>query len=179
MIKRFSVFTLLIAALLTLTCWQGGFSTPAYAAGSVSSLPNGYAYVSYAAIPAGSGLTTSGPILPAWFGCRMATYSTGNSASSTSMSSYANSGVAQTSVTNTQTSSNGTVQTTASVKNLNILSGLITAASLQATVASTITATSATSSVVGVSATGLSVAGQAITANPGPNTKINIANLGM
>lgn len=175
MTKRFSLFALLIAALLI--CWQGMFTSPAYAAGSVNSLPDGYAYVAYAAIPTGSGLTTSGPLLPAWFGCRMATYSTGASASNASLSSYANSGVAQTSVTNTQTSSSGTVQTTASVKNLNILSGLITAASLQATVASTITATTATSRVVGVSVTGLTVAGHTVTA-PAPNTTIRIANLG-
>ena len=175
MTKRFCLFTLFIAALLT--SWQGGFSSTAYAAGSVSSLPNGYAYVAYAVVPTNSGVTTSGPILPAWFGCRMVTYSTGDSASTTSLSSYANSGVAQTSVTNTQSGSSATVQTTASIKNVNILSGLITAAALQATVASTIDATAATSRVVGVSLTGLTVAGHTITA-PAPNTTISIANLG-
>ena len=174
--KRFGVFVVLIAALLI--CFQTVLSSPAYAATSVNALGSGYGYGGYAVIPTGSGLTTSGPFVPAWFGCRMDDLTTGTSASSMAVSSYSTSGAAQTSITNTQDSTGGTVQTTANVNNLNMLSGLITASSIRGAVASTIDATSASSRVVDDTFNGLVVAGQPIGVNPGPNTTIQLANLG-
>lgn len=176
--KRFSLFVVLIAALLI--CFQTAFSSiaPAYAASSVNALGSGYGFGGYAEIPAGSGLTTSGPFVPAWFGCRMNNLSTGSSASSMAVSSSATSGAAQTSVNNTQDATGGTVQTTTNVNNLNMLSGLITASSIHGTVASTINATSASSRVVDDVFNGLVIAGRPIGVNPGPNTTIQLANIG-
>jgi hypothetical protein len=174
--KRFSLFVVLVTALLI--SFQTMFSSPTYAASSVNALGSGYGFGGYAEIPVGSSLTTSGPFVPAWFGCRMDNLSTGSSASSMAVSSYSTSGAAQTSITNTQDASGGTVQTITNVNNLNMLSGLITASSIRGAVASTINATSASSRVIDDAFNGLVVAGQAIGVNPGPNTTIQLANVG-
>ncbi|HYL45117.1 MAG TPA: choice-of-anchor P family protein [Ktedonobacteraceae bacterium] len=176
MMKRFSIFVVLIAALLI--CFQTTISSPVNAASSVNALGSGYGFGGYAEIPAGSGMTTSGPFVPAWFGCQMDTLSTGSSASNMNVSSYSTSGAAQTSITNTQDANGGTVQTTTNVNNLNMLSGLITASSIHSAVASTIDAVTASSRVVDEAFNGLVVAGQPIGVNPGPNTTIQLANVG-
>lgn len=174
--KRFSLFVVFIATLLI--CFQTAFSSSTYAASRVNALGSGYGFGGYAEIPVGSSLTTSGPFAPAWFGCRMDNLSTGSSAYNMNVSSYSTSGAAQTSITNTQDANSGTVQTTTNVNNLNMLSGLITASSIHAAVASTLNATSASSRVVDDTFNGLVVAGRAIGVNPGLNTTIQLANVG-
>lgn len=170
--------TLVLVAFWSLVMGIGAASTTTQAASVISSLPNGYAFAAYAVIPAGSGTIISGPLTPSWLGCRMDTFSTGNTSSSLTLNSYAVSGAAQTSISNTQTASSATVQTTVNVQNLSMLSGEITAASLRGVVSSTINENTASSQLVDGSITGLNVAGKAITITPGANTTINIANLG-
>ena len=175
--KQFGLFALFLATLLTV--WQGASVSAAPATSNVVSMPNGYAYAAYASLPVNSNRTSVGPLLLSWFGCSMSSYNTGASAANLTLGSFASAtGTAHTSITNTHTNGSATIQTTAGMNNLNILSGLITATTLQATVASTITPTSATSRVVGVSFIGLTIAGKAITTTPSPNSTINIANLG-
>lgn len=169
---------LVLVALCSLMVGMGATSGTTRAASGISSLPHGYAFAAYAVIPAGSGTITNGPLTPSWLGCRIGTYSAGNSSSSLALSSYATSGAAQTAISNTQTTSNATVQTTVNVHNLSMLSGEITAVSLRGIVSSTINANSASSQIDDASITGLVVAGKAIAVTPGANTTITIANLG-
>ena len=64
------------------------------------------------------------------------------------------------------------------LQNVDILSGLITAAKVRALVSSTATSAGARSNILDASFTGLNVAGRNISVSPGPNTTIHIANLG-
>jgi hypothetical protein len=77
----------------------------------------------------------------------------------------------------TSTSTSGKV--TASVAGANLLSGLVTATTIKADVSASITGGTLTLSGAGSLFVGLAVAGHPeVTANPAPNTKVNIAGLG-
>ena len=170
--------TLLVTLLsLSLSFTLTSIST-ARAASIFASLPNGYAFAGNVEVPGGSTSAGSGPVAPAWLGCTLASRSVSNTVAAMSLGSYGNAGNTQTSVTNQQTATSGTIQTLATLQNVNILSGLITATKIRAGVSSTTTSAGATSSILDATFTGLNVAGHAISASPGPNTTIHIANLG-
>lgn len=174
-------FATVFVMLLTLSyMFSFAYTDTAKADSTIINSAHGYAFAGYAAIPSGPSSTNVayGPIAELWFGCSNRATQLNSGVATLSLGSYANSGNAQTSIMTSQGSTSATVQTVASVQNVNVLSGLITAKQLQAEVASTITATDATSSVVNASFNGLTVAGNAINTTPGPNTTVQIANLG-
>jgi hypothetical protein len=70
------------------------------------------------------------------------------------------------------------VTNTATITGLNALGGLTTATSLKAVANTTATATATTSNADGSRFVDLVIAGQAIAANPAPNTKIEVPALG-
>src|SRR2546430_15650545 len=108
----------------------------------------------------------------------MQTRSVSNTVAAMSLGPYGKAGVTQTTVSNQQTATSGTIQTLAILQNVDILSGLITAAKIRAQVSSTATSAGARSNILDASFTGLNVAGKAISVSPGANTTIHIANLG-
>lgn len=172
-------FVTVLVTLLTLSyMFTFAYTDTAKADSTIINSAHGYAFAGYATIPAGSSNIAYGPIAELWFGCSNRVTQLNSGAATLSLGSYANSGNAQTSITTSQNSTSATVQTVASVQNVNVLSGLITAKQLQAEVTSTITATDATSRAVDASFSGLTVAGNAINTSPGQQTTVQIANLG-
>jgi hypothetical protein len=180
--KRSTIlFGTVLVTLLTLSyMFSFAYTDAAKADSTIINSAHGYAFAGYATIPSGSSSTSVayGPIAELWFGCSNKATQLNSGVANLSLGSYANTGNAQTSITISQGSTSDTAQTLASVQNVNVLSGLITAQQLQTEVASTITATDATSTVEDASFSGLTVAGKAINTTLGPNTTVQIANLG-
>lgn len=180
--KRSTIlFATALVTLLSLSyMFSFTYTNTAKAESTIINLANGYAFAGYATIPSGSSSTNVayGPIGELWFGCSNRVTQVNNGVANLALGSYANSGIAQTSITTSKGAASATIQTVTSVQNVNVLSGLITAKQIQGEVASTITATDATSTVVDASVVGLTVAGKAINTTPGPNTTVQIANLG-
>ncbi len=173
------LFTSALATFLTLSyMFAFAYTTTAEASSTIINSAHGYAYAGYASIPAGSSNVAYGPMAELWFGCSNKVVQLNSGAATLSLGSYSNSGHAQTSITTTEGSTSDTAQTLVSVQGVNVLSGLITANQIHGEVASTITATVATSSVVDASFSGLTIAGNAINGTPGPNTTVQLANLG-
>ncbi len=175
------LFATVLVTLLTLSyMFSFAFTDAAKADSTIINSAHGYAFAGYATIPSGSSSTNIayGPIAELWFGCSNKVTQLNSGVANLSLGSYTNSGHAQTSITTSQGTTSDTAQTLATVQNVNVLSGLITANQLQAEVTSTITATNATSTAAEASFVGLSVAGKAINTSPGPNTTVQIANLG-
>lgn len=172
-------FATVLVTLLTVSCmFSFAYTDIAKADSTIINSAHGYAFVGYATIPAGSSNAAYGPGAELWFGCSNRVIHLNSGVATLSLGSYANSGNAQTSITTSQGATSATVQTVASVQNVNVLAGLITAKQIQAEVASTITATNATSSVIDASFSGLAIAGNAINTSPGPHTTVQIAHLG-
>ncbi|HVB22170.1 MAG TPA: choice-of-anchor P family protein [Ktedonobacteraceae bacterium] len=173
-----SVATVLVTLLTLSYIFSFALTDAVKADSTIINSAHGYAFAGYAAIPAGSSNVAYGPIAELWFGCSNRVTQLNSGVANLSLGSYANTGNAQTSITTSQAATSATVQTVASLQNVNVLSGLITAKQLQVEVASTITATDATSAVENASFSGLTIAGKAFNTTPGPNTTVQIANLG-
>src|SRR5437588_10646068 len=175
---KFLLAVLLIALLsASYMCTSTSVCT-VRAASIFASVPNGYAFAGRVVVPSGSTTAGSGPIAPAWLGCTMQTRSVSNTVAAMSLGAYGHAGSTQSTVSNQQTATSGTIQTLAILQNVDILSGLITAAKIRAQVSSTATSAGARSNILDASFTGLNVAGKAISVSPGANTTIHIANLG-
>lgn len=150
----------------------------AKAAGSFASLPAGHAYAEYVT-PTVSTIVNSGAVLaPAGISCTEASTTSTNHAANLSVGSIGGSSTANTVVTNTQTATNGTIQSSVTMQNVNLLAGLVQSPSLQATVASTANASGTSSLVKQASFSGLTIAGIAAPTNPAPNTVRNLLGLG-
>ena len=150
----------------------------AQATGSFASLPAGHAYAEYVS-PTVSTIVNSGVVLaPAGISCTEASTTSTNYATNLSVGSLASSSTANTVVTNTQTATDGTIQSSVTIHNVNILAGLIQAPGLQATVASTANASGTSSVVKQASFSGLTIAGVAAPTNPAPNTVRSLLGIG-
>ena len=175
---KFLPAVLLISLLSASYIFTSTSITTVRAASIFASLPNGYAFAGRVAVPSGSTAAGSGPTAPAWLGCTMQTRSVSHTVAAMSLGPYGKAGVTQTTVSNQQTATSGTIQTLAVLQNVDILSGLITAAKIRAQVSSTATSAGARSNILDATFTGLNVAGKNISVSPGANTTIHIANLG-
>ena len=173
------LFVTVLSTLLALSyMFAFAYTTTAEASSTIINSAHGYAFAGYASIPAGSSSLAYGPVSELWFGCSNKAVQLNSGVATLSLGSYSNSGHAQTAITTTEGTTSDVAQTVVSVQGVNVLSGLITANQLQGEVTSTITATNATSSVVEALFSGLTIAGNAINGTPGPNTTVQIANLG-
>lgn len=150
----------------------------AKAADSFASLPAGHAYAAYVT-PTISTIVNSGVVLaPAGISCTEASTTSTNHASNLSVGSVASSSTANTVVTNTQTATDGMIQSSVTMQNVNLLAGLVQAPVLQATVASTANASGTSSVVKQASFSGLTIAGVAAPTNPAPNTVRSLMGIG-
>ena len=100
-----------------------------------------------------------------------------NTAASTSIPGVLSSGTATNSVNGTLADPTSTSVTTATIQNLNLLGGLISADGVKAEGNASITAGAVTTNETGSSFTNLVVNGQAMAAVVAPNTKISIGGL--
>ncbi len=142
-------------------------------------VPTGYAYATYTSVPSGSGNVTYGPSIPVALSCTTppATNTLTNSGNITSVNTLVNSGTATSTITVNRTATDLSVTSTADVKNLKLLGGLITSNDLKASVTSTSNA-SGTTSVNNSQFSGLTVSGATVPTNPPPNTKLSIPQVG-
>lgn len=153
-------------------------ASAAKASGYFASLPLGHAYAAYTT-PTVSTIVNSGVVFaPAGISCTEASTTSTNQVSNLSVGNVAASGAANTVVENTQTATNGQIQSTVTVRNVNILAGLVKATQLQATVASSASAAGASSTVRQESFSGLVINGTPNNSNPAPNTVKNLAGVG-
>ena len=97
---KFLLAVLLIALLSASYIFTSTSVSTVRAASVFTSLPNGYAFAGYVAVPSGSTTAGSGPIAPAWLGCTMQTRSVSNTVAAMSLGPYEKAGVTQTTVSN-------------------------------------------------------------------------------
>ena len=174
--KRLTFLLTILFVLVSLLIATPG---SARATSSFPNVPSGYAYATYTTVPSGSGYATYGPSIPVGLSCT-APSTTGtltNSGNITSVNSLVNSGTATSTITVNRTATALSVTSTADVKNLKLLGGLISANDLKATVTSTSNA-SGTTSMNNSQFSGLSITGIPVPANPTPNTKLSIPLVG-
>lgn len=164
-----------IVSLLVLS--MGITPVPAQAAGTVMGVAGGSAFAGRLQAPVGSSLLSVGPLFPVGLGCSIKPGTTTASAASMALGSVATTGTLADSVTSTRSATLVTVRSTASVQNVNLLGGLITATAVTAVANSRETATTATSTN-GTTFVGLVVNGTAISGTPRPNTRIDLPGLG-
>ena len=118
-----------------------------------------------------------GPGIPGWHVGNTNGKTLQNTAASTSIPGVLSSGTATNSVNGTLVDPTSTSVTTATIQNLNLLGGLISADGVKAEGNASITAGAVTTNETGSSFTNLVVNGQAMAAVIAPNTKISIGGL--
>ncbi len=115
-------FAAVFVALLTFSYMCSfTYTDTAKANSTIVNSAHGYAFTGYATIPTGSSNVAYGPIAQLWFGCSNKVTKLNSAVATLSLSSYINSGTSQTSITTSQGATSATVQTVASVQNVNVL----------------------------------------------------------
>ncbi|HET9343871.1 MAG TPA: choice-of-anchor P family protein [Candidatus Eremiobacteraceae bacterium] len=123
---------------------------------------------------------SAGPIAPASLACDTRSATDQNSVASITLEPIiTSSGTASDMVTSTYGSSNVAVQSSSVIQGVDVLSGVITATTVQAVANSGLTNGSASSNASGSMFVGLTVGGQMISGTPAPNTRIPLRGLGV
>ena len=152
-------------------------STVATASGVLPGVGHGSAYAGHLKVPKGGHLASVGPLFPVSLGCNTSSKTVSATAASLTLKGFATSGSLVDTVTTNHSASALTVQSSADVQNVNVLTGLITADEVDAVASSMATGASATSTN-NSTFTNLIVLGVPITGTPTPNTKITLPGLG-
>ena len=141
---------------------------------SIRAIVNAGSYGLYVIGKAGSNSAASGPWAEAWIGCTSGSKTV--SVDHVNVHGIANTGTITDMASGQLTSSGPQASSSSNTHNVNLLNGLITADVITATAQASFSGSASISgSTTLVNAT---IAGRSISANPGPNTRIDIANLG-
>jgi len=148
-----------------------------YTSSTLAGVSGGSAYAAFLKVPVGSTLASIGPLFPVSLGCNTATKNVSSSAASMTLDGVASSGTLVDQVVSTRTSTAASIQASATLQNVRILGGLISATTINSVASSVATSTMA-SSANNSTFVGLIVAGIPISGTPAPNTTIGLPGLG-
>jgi|GEM_PF-1060220 len=169
----------LLASIFAATLVAALLGPATASAASFGGIFGGASYAGYILVPIGSGGLSVGPLFPASLGCITTAASVSVPGAAVALGTVGNLGTAVDQVTATRTASNGSVQASSTIQNVNLLNGLITATAVQE-VANTTADSSSASSNNGSVFTNLTVLGNLIVANGtvAPNTTIALPGIG-
>jgi hypothetical protein len=177
--KRLSIVLVVIACMLLMTPTAFAASRPS--ASKLAGIPGGYSYAGLAinglTSSPGSGSSTVGPLAQVGVGCSLKPATATQTIANTSLGTLASMGAVQDVVQTSRSVSSISSLAKSTIKNLDMLNGLITAGSITAVANSMGTASNATSNGA-TTFSGLNIDGQNISSTPGPNTTIQLAGLG-